>query len=76
FELENEERYGEQFSVPEPLEMVFISWFQGGEVFRSGLTWRRGAGNIFSFLPRHETHPTYHEANVQKGLINGVEWAY
>ena len=76
FELENEEMYGEQFSVPEPLETVFISWFQGGEVFRSGLTWRRGAGNIFYFRPGHETYPTYHDSNVQKVLINGVKWAY
>jgi trehalose utilization protein len=76
FVLENEEMYGEQFSVPEPLETVFISWFQGGEVFRSGMTWRRGAGNIFYFRPGHETYPTYHDANVQKVLINAVKWAY
>lgn len=61
FELENEEMYGEPFSIPEPLETVFISWFQGGEVFRSGVTYRRGAGNIFYFRPGHETYPTYHE---------------
>jgi trehalose utilization protein len=54
--------YGEPFSVPEPLETVFVSWFQGGEVFRSGLTYRRGAGNIFYFRPGHETYPTYHDA--------------
>ncbi|WP_420961504.1 ThuA domain-containing protein [Brucella sp. IR073] len=76
FVLENEEMYGEQFSVPEPLETVFISWFQGGEVFRSGMTWRRGAGNIFYFRPGHETYPTYHDANVQKVLINAVKWAH
>ncbi len=75
FVIENEEMYGEQFSVPEPLETVFISWFQGGEVFRSGLTWRRGAGNIFYFRPGHETYPTYHDANVQKVLVNAVKWA-
>ena len=68
--------YGEQFSVPEPLETVFISWFQGGEVFRSGMTWRRGAGNIFYFRPGHETYPTYHDANVQKVLVNAVKWAH
>ena len=28
----------------ETLETVFVSWFQGGEVFRSGVTWKRGAG--------------------------------
>ena len=76
FELENEEMYGEQFSVPEPLETVFISWFQGGEVFRSGMTWRRGAGNIFYFRPGHETYPTYHNDTVQKVLINSVKWAH
>ena len=68
--------YGEQFAVPEPLETVFISWFQGGEVFRSGLTWRRGAGNIFYFRPGHETYPTYHDATVQKVLRNAVKWAH
>lgn len=76
FELENEEMYGEPFSVPEPLETVFISWFQGGEVFRSGLTYRRGAGNIFYFRPGHETYPTYHDETVGKVLRNAVRWAY
>jgi trehalose utilization protein len=68
--------YGEPFGVPEPLETVFISWFQGGEVFRSGLTYRRGAGNIFYFRPGHETYPTYHDATVQKVISNAVKWAY
>jgi trehalose utilization protein len=76
FELEYEEMYGEPFSVPEPLETVFVSWFQGGEVFRSGLTYRRGAGNIFYFRPGHETYPTYHDANVGKVLRNAVNWAF
>jgi trehalose utilization protein len=76
FELEQEEMYGEPFSVPEPLETVFISWFQGGEVFRSGMTWRRGAGNVFYFRPGHETYPTYHDATVQHVLRNAVRWAH
>jgi trehalose utilization protein len=76
FVLENEEMYGEAFFVPEPLETVFISWFQGGEVFRSGMTWRRGAGNIFYFRPGHETYPTYHDENVHRVLVNAVRWAY
>lgn len=76
FELENEEMYGEPFGVPEPLETVFISWFQGGEVFRSGLTYKRGAGNVFYFRPGHETYPTYHDQNVQTVIRNGVHWAY
>ncbi|MBI4922634.1 MAG: ThuA domain-containing protein [Devosia nanyangense] len=76
FELENEEMYGEPFSVPEPLETIFVSWFQGGEVFRSGLTYRRGAGNIFYFRPGHETYPTYHDKTVGQVLRNAVNWAY
>lgn len=76
FELEFEEMYGEPFGVPEPLETVFISWFQGGEVFRSGLTYRRGAGNLFYFRPGHETYPTYHDDNVKKVLKNAVHWAH
>ncbi len=75
FELEQEEMYGEPFAVPEPLETVFIGWFPGGEVFRSGLTYRRGAGNIFYFQPGHETYPTYHDANVRKVIANAVKWA-
>ncbi|MEK1887738.1 MAG: ThuA domain-containing protein [Phyllobacterium sp.] len=76
FEIENEEMYGEPFSVPEPLETVFVSWFQGGEVFRSGLTYRRGAGNVFYFRPGHETYPTYHDETVGLVLRNAVNWAY
>lgn len=76
FELENEEMYGEPFGIPEPLETVFISWFQGGEVFRSGVTYKRGAGNVFYFRPGHETYPTYYDANVQTVLRNAVHWAH
>ena len=74
-ELEHEEMYGEPFGVPEPLETVFVSWFQGGEVFRSGLTYRRGAGSIFYFRPGHEAYPTYYNENVRKVLVNAVKWA-
>ncbi len=76
FVIENEEMYGEPFSVPEPLETVFISWFEGGEVFRSGLTYKRGAGNVFYFRPGHETYPTYYDENVRTVLRNSVKWAY
>ncbi|MFO1141366.1 MAG: ThuA domain-containing protein [Amaricoccus sp.] len=75
-ELPSEEMYGEPFLVPEPLETVLISWFEGGEVFRSGLTYQRGAGRIFYFRPGHETYPTYHDETVLKLLRNAVHWAY
>lgn len=75
FELPYEEMYGERFDVPQPDETVFISWFEGGEVFRSGLTWQRGHGRIFYFRPGHEAYPTYHDKNVQRVLANAVQWA-
>jgi trehalose utilization protein len=75
-ELPNAEMYGEPFLVPEPMETVFISWFEGGEVFRSGLTYQRGAGRIFYFRPGHETYPIYHNPEIQTVLRNAVRWAY
>lgn len=75
FEIEHEEMYGEPFGIPEPDETILISWFQGGEVFRSGATWRRGAGKVFYFRPGHETYPTYHLPVVQRVIANGVRWA-
>ena len=74
-ELEQEEMYGEFFDVPEPLETILISSFTGGEVFRSGMTWTRGAGRIFYFRPGHETFPTYHDPNVLKVIENACRWA-
>jgi trehalose utilization protein len=75
FTLPHEEMYGETFDVPAPQELVFISWFQGGEVFRSGLCYRRGRGRVFYFRPGHETFPTYYDPHVQRAIVNGVRWA-
>jgi trehalose utilization protein len=75
FELQNEEMYGEHFDIPAPDELVFVSWFEGGEVFRSGCTFRRGQGKIFYFRPGHETYPTYHNENVLRVISNAVHWA-
>jgi trehalose utilization protein len=75
FELPHEEMYGEPFDVPAPEQLIFVSWFAGGEVFRSGCAWRRGRGRVFYFRPGHETHPTYHDANVLRVITNAVRWA-
>lgn len=74
FELEQEEMYGEPFGIPEPDELIFISWFAGGEVFRSGATWQRSHGRVFYFRPGHETFPTYADENVQRVICNAVRW--
>ena len=75
FELPQEEMYGERFDVPEPDELLMISWFQGGEVFRSLMTWRRGNGRLIYFRPGHETYPTYYDENVRRVIANAVSYA-
>ena len=75
FELPQTEMYGERFDIPNPDNVIFISWFQGGEVFRSGCTWQRGHGKIFYFRPGHETYPIFHDKNIVKVLTNAVRWA-
>ncbi len=74
-ELEHEEMYGEHFDIPQPETLVFVSWFSGGEIFRSGCCYTRGRGKIFYFRPGHETIPTYHNPQVQRVISNAVRWA-
>jgi trehalose utilization protein len=75
FEIEQSEMYGEHFDIPQPDELFAISWFEGGEVFRSGCTWRRGKGKVVYFSPGHETFPIYHHPSVQRVIANAVQWA-
>ncbi|CAM4384902.1 MULTISPECIES: ThuA domain-containing protein [Paenibacillus] len=74
-EIPKEEMYGERFEIPAPDELIFISWFEGGEVFRSGCCYKRGQGNIFYFRPGHETFPVYHQPEVLQVISNSVRWA-
>ena len=74
-DIEHEEMYGELFDIPTPDELLMVSWFKGGEVFRSGCTFTRGQGKIFYFRPGHETYPTYHMPVIGQVLVNGVRWA-
>jgi len=76
FVLEQHEMYGEFFDIPVPDELVFISSYSGGEVFRSGCCFLRGKGRIFYFGPGHETVPVYHHPEVRRVLGNAVAWAY
>jgi trehalose utilization protein len=74
-DIEHEEMYGELFDIPTPDELLMVSWFKGGEVFRSGCTFTRGQGKIFYFRPGHETYPTYHMPVIGQVLVNGARWA-
>ena len=74
-DLEHEEMYGERFDIPAPDTVVFISWFPGGEVFRSGCCFTRGRGKIFYFRPGHESFPTYYHAGVRRVIANAARWA-
>ena len=74
-EIEHEEMYGEHFDIPAPETLVFVSWFTGGEIFRSGCCYTRGRGKIFYFRPGHEMYPTYQHPDVQRVIINAAHWA-
>jgi trehalose utilization protein len=73
--LERHEMYGEYFDIPPPDELVFVSSFSGGEVFRSGCCFRRGKGRVFYFSPGHETYPIYAHPHIRRILCNAVAWA-
>lgn len=75
FELPHSEMYGEHFDIPAPDELFLVSWFEGGEVFRSGCCWRRGKGKVVYLSPGHETFPIYHDANMQLLIANAVRFA-
>lgn len=75
FELPHEETYAEPFDIPEPDETVFMGWYEGGELFRSGACYRRGHGKVFYFQPGHEMYPTFFDKNVQTVIKNAVRWA-
>ncbi len=74
-EIEAVEMYGERFDIPAPDTLVFVSWFQGGEVFRSGCCYHRGQGKVFYFRPGHESLPIYHHPEVLHVIANAIRWA-
>ncbi|MBQ8312966.1 MAG: ThuA domain-containing protein, partial [Clostridia bacterium] len=69
------EMYGECFDIPRPDDIIFIGWFAGGQVFRSGVTFTRGRGKIFYFQPGHEEAPVYEHPDIQRIITNAVRWA-
>jgi trehalose utilization protein len=73
--IDRQEMYGEYFDIPTPDDLVFISSFAGGEVFRSGVTFSRGKGRIFYFSPGDQDFPVYNHGTIRRILSNAVEWA-
>lgn len=73
--IPEQEMYGEPFDIPQPDELVFISSFAGGEVFRSGCCFYRGRGRIFYFSPGDEAYPIYFHPDVRRVIANGARWA-
>ena len=74
FDIE-EETYGEYFDIPKPEDVIFTSWFSGGNLFRGACTWHRGYGKVFYFHPGHETHYSYYHPEVLKIIGNAIKWA-
>lgn len=75
FELEHEEMYGERFDIPDTGKVIFMGWFEGGNVFRSGVTFERGYGKVFYFQPGHESYRNFYDKNVLKIIGNAIRWA-
>ena len=75
FVVPQTEMYGERFDIPGDARVIFMSWYEGGEVFRSGITLERGYGKIFYFSPGHESFPIYYQPEVLKVIANGIRWA-
>ena len=75
FDIPSTEVYGERFDIHNPDSLVFVSSFEGGEVFRTGCCYHRGLGKIFYFRPGHETYPIFYQAEVQQVIKNSILWA-
>ena len=68
--------YCEPFNIPDPDELIFNAWYQGGEVMRSGCTYTRGRGRVFFFSPGHETFPIFRNPHIVQVLANATRWAH
>ncbi len=75
FDIPHAEMYGEPFGIPEPDSLVLVSWYEGGDIFRSGCCYYRGQGKVFYFSSGHETYPIYYQKEVRQVIANGVKWA-
>lgn len=74
-ELEKEESYGEYIDVPKPDDIIYLGWFDSGEVCRSVMTWHRGYGKVVFLQPGHETNPSYYDQHIRKLICNSCIWS-
>ncbi len=75
FVVPKSEMFGERVDIPQDGHIVFVSWFEGGNVLRSGVAFQRDMGKIFYFSPGHETYPIYYQPEVLQVIANAVRWA-
>ncbi|MFA6929843.1 MAG: ThuA domain-containing protein [Lentisphaeria bacterium] len=75
FVIPHHEMYGEPFDIPQDGKLIFMSWFEGGNVFRSGVAFERDRGKIFYFSPGHETFPIFHDPIILQVIGNAIRWA-
>lgn len=75
FDLGTEETYGEFMDIPKPDDVIYLGWFDSGEVCRSVCTWTRGYGKIVFLQPGHETNPSFYNPHVRKLIQNSCMWA-
>lgn len=73
-EIPADEMYGEPQLIPEPDQTVFLAWWEGGDVCRSGCVFYRGRGKLFEFTPGHETFPVLWLPEYHQVLRNAVRW--
>lgn len=75
FILDSEEMYGEPFMIPQPDELIFGSWYEHGNIFRSGCVFYRGIGKVFYLQPGHEYCRSFYNETIRKIILNAIEWA-
>jgi trehalose utilization protein len=82
FTVENHERYGDPYIVPEGYQCMFeglstIKKDGATDNAKMGYAWESVNGSksrFFYFQLGHETNPIYFDSNIRKILANATEW--
>ena len=73
--IDAQEMYGEHFDIPAPDELVFVSSFAGGEVFRGGCCFTPRPRADLLLQPRRPGVPRLPPPRRPRVLANAVAWA-